>query len=173
MAAVVSSEIVPGNLKHPGRDLGFAAETGQAPPNTKKDLLSCIEGLFFGARQATSQSPDRPPKSFIDLVEYHVLSVPWIAIKESPFFKTEDRESCRTTQVATGSLSVRPATCDSQLTNVFVPVEYDALNDREFPVVLIGQEMADPALEFAGDSEIDLVILAVGIADGPRFELRA
>ena len=86
---MVTSEVVPGDLKDPGRDLGLAAETGKTAPNPEKDLLSCIESLFIIPGESPSQSPDRTPKTLVDLVEYHLSSVPWIARTGSPFLHRE------------------------------------------------------------------------------------
>lgn len=52
-------------------------------------------------------------------------------------------------------------------TNGFVPVECDSLDEGEFPIKAIVEKLADPAFEFVTDGKIDLVIFAVGIADGP------
>jgi len=45
--------------------------------------------------------------------------------------------------------------------------ECDSLDEGEFPIGTIIEKHADPVLEFAGDGEIDLVVFAIGITDGP------
>ena len=49
--------------------------------------------------------------------------------------------------------------------------ECDSLNEGEFPVGPLVDEVADAVFELAGDGEIDLVVFAVRITDGPGLDL--